>query len=140
ADPIAIPRALIDGREVMVEPRVGVDRAFFGPSEAAVGRDRDLDVELAIAVVLPDGLQVIVLRVVFGDAREVVRTNESTGDALLGTSSEVAERLTGDDVVADLRRRRAVQVRRPGRGAPGGLAVHAELLPVRVPGRSVPVV
>src|SRR5207302_1308852 len=113
ADPIVLARALIDGREVVVEPRVRVHRAFLSPSEAAVCRDRDLDVELAVAVVLPHRLKMIVLGVVLCDTGEVVRTNESAGDALLGTSPEVAQRLAGDDVITDLGRRHAVQMSGP---------------------------
>src|SRR5207245_7988492 len=139
ADPITLARALIDGREVVVEPRFRIDRALFGPSEAAVGRDRDLDVVLTVSVVLPDRLKVIVLRVVLGDAWEVIRTDESAGDALLGTSPEVAQWLPGDDVVADLRRCRAVQVSGSRGGAARRLAVDVELLPVGVPCGGVPV-
>jgi hypothetical protein len=50
-----------------------------------------------------------------GDPRVVVRADERTGHALLRTSTEITERLTGDDVVTDLDRGRAVQV-----GSPGG--------------------
>ena len=75
-----------------------------------------------------------------GDPRVVVRADERTGHALLRTSTEITERLTGDDVVTDLDRGRAVQVGRPSCGAPRRRAVNAELLAVRVAGRSVAVV
>src|SRR5262245_10775764 len=140
ADAVAGLRALVDRRHVVVEPGVRVDRADLRPVQAAVVRDRLLDVELAVAVVLPDRLEVVVLRVVLGDPREVVRADPRPWYALLRAASEVAERLTGDDVVPDLHRRRAVQVCGPGGRAAGRPAMHAELLAVRVAGRGVAVV
>src|SRR5689334_3979675 len=62
------------------------------------------------------------------------------GHALLGPAAEVALRLSSGDVVADLRRRPAVEVGGAGGGAAGRVADDRQLLSVRVPRAGVAVV
>src|SRR3989441_4608539 len=140
ADPDAAAAArqgLLDGREVVIEPAVGVHRARFLPGMPAILRNRELDVVLPVPIVLPDGVEVVVLRVP-ADPREVVGADVRPGDAFLGTAPEVALRLAGDDVVAHFGRLGAVEVRGPVRRVARRTADHAELLPVRVPRRVFP--
>jgi hypothetical protein len=80
------------------------DGHWTRPAQAAVRRARELDVELAAAVVLPGDVEGVGVGGVALDAREVVRADVGAGDALLGAAAEVAQRLADDHVVADLRR------------------------------------
>src|SRR5947209_15230445 len=121
ADAIAVITlgALIGGGEVVVEPSIRVDRANFLPGQAAVERLRHLDVKFAIPVVLPHGVQMVVLSIVLGDPRIVVGTDEGAGDALLRAAPEVAQRLADRDVTPYLDRRHAIEVGGSGGGIPG---------------------
>src|SRR4029077_19929169 len=115
---VAVLRALVGRGEIVVESRVGVDRRELVPRHTTVERPRHLDVVFAVPVVLPHDVQVVVLAVVLRDPRIVVRADERTWNALLRASSEVALRLPGGYVVADLDRRVAVEVGRSrGRAA-----------------------
>src|SRR5207302_4977759 len=122
-----------------VEAAIGVHCASLGPRETTIERLRELDVVLAVAVVLPRRVEVAVTAI-HGEPREVVRADVRAWDALLWPAPEITLRLAHEDIVADLARRAAVEVRRPGRGASGRVAEDAEVLRVGVVGRRVAVV
>ena len=108
----------------MVDAAVRVDRPVLGPRQAAVVGVSHLDVPLLVAVVLPDGVQVAVVRI-HADPRIVVRADEVARDT---EAAEVARGGTRQDVVSDQHRRRTVQVR--CEAGPGRVAVNGKLLVV----------
>jgi hypothetical protein len=116
----------------MVEPGVRVDRAELAPREPAVRRLGELDVVFAVPIVLPRDVEMVVLCVLGRDPRIVVRADVRAGDALLRAATEVALRFADEEVVADLDRRRAVEVGRSGDRVAGRVTMHCELLSVRV--------
>jgi hypothetical protein len=98
----------VDGGFVVIPAPVGVDGGLgFAPGPAAVGRLAELEVEFARPVILPRRLEMAVAAVA-GDARKVVGAHVRARDALLGATTEIASRLTRDDVVAHLAGRPAV--------------------------------
>ena len=121
-------RRPVDDREVMVQPAVGVDGPPLSPGQPTIERLRELDVELAVSVVLPGGVEVVVLRVLLGDPRVVVGADERPGDAFLRSTAGVAPRGTGVGVGTDPGRGGAVQPAGAQLGLAGRGAVHTELL------------
>src|SRR4029078_9123796 len=101
-DAVAAPG--VDRRHIVGEVSAWVDclRRLL-PGHPAVGRLAQDDVELAEAIVLPDGIDIAV-PLVHPDTWEVVGADEGAGDALLGAAPDVARRLVHDHIVADLRR------------------------------------
>src|SRR5207253_5974204 len=85
---------------------------------------------------VPDRVQALAVGIE-SDTRKIVGSNERTRNALFRPAPEVALRLTSDEVVADLRRRLAVQMGGSVRRAAARVTHDGELLVIRIVGRGV---
>src|SRR5690348_4053633 len=87
--------------KVVIQTDIGIDSSARCPASTSIGGTGQLDIELIISVILPDGVQ-ISIRTVYADARKVIGANPRAWDAFLRPPSKIAEGFANDDVVSDL--------------------------------------
>src|SRR5205807_5444716 len=91
----------VDRRHVVVQRRIRIYGLARRPGRPTIGRFRQLDVVLLVAVILP-GHEQVPIRAIDPDARAVIGANERPRYTLLAPSTEVTPRLAYQDIVTDL--------------------------------------